>query len=131
MGNFFNGWRRKAGCVALVTACVLMIAWLRSLLIFDQFVIFDNNEFGPCGLIISQSGSLYFQETSHTFGRMPFYRSDKVGRSVSAFGFLNGFTGASCVGVNYWYIVLPMSVLSAYLLLRNPRKQNQKVPSRP
>ena len=102
-------------------ACVLMIAWLRSLLIFDQFVISDNNEFGPCWLIISQSGSLYFQQTSHSFGRMAFYQSARVGRAVSALGFLNGFADKGCVGVNYWYVVLPISALSAYLLLSKPR----------
>lgn len=30
MGEFFKGWRRKAGLVTLVMACVLMVGWMRS-----------------------------------------------------------------------------------------------------
>jgi hypothetical protein len=36
MGEFFTPWRRKAGCVTLVMACVFMAAWLRSLTTRDQ-----------------------------------------------------------------------------------------------
>jgi len=31
MRDFFRGWKRKAGCVTLVTACLLMAGWVRSL----------------------------------------------------------------------------------------------------
>ena len=30
MGEFFKGWRRKAGLVMLAMACLLSLAWLRS-----------------------------------------------------------------------------------------------------
>jgi len=30
MGEFFKGWRRKAGCVTLVLACVMAVGWVRS-----------------------------------------------------------------------------------------------------
>lgn len=39
MGDFFNGWRRKAGCIALVTACVFVGLWLRSTQADDAFRI--------------------------------------------------------------------------------------------
>ena len=35
MGEFFNGWRRKAGCVALALALALMFLWLRSIYVSD------------------------------------------------------------------------------------------------
>jgi len=31
MGDFFHGWRQKAGCIALVMACASMAGWVRSL----------------------------------------------------------------------------------------------------
>jgi hypothetical protein len=31
MGEFLKGWRRMAGCVTLVMACVLTMGWVRSL----------------------------------------------------------------------------------------------------
>jgi hypothetical protein len=35
MGDFFHGWRRKAGCVTLVAAMIFMSGWIRSLTRFD------------------------------------------------------------------------------------------------
>lgn len=39
MREFFKGWRRKAGCVALTVSCLLMAAWIRSRTIPDRIVI--------------------------------------------------------------------------------------------
>ena len=39
MGEFFSGWRRKIGVVTLVTACVLMAGWIRSLRDGDVFCV--------------------------------------------------------------------------------------------
>ena len=36
MLNFFKPWRRKAGCVTLVMACVLMVGWVRSFFLNDE-----------------------------------------------------------------------------------------------
>jgi hypothetical protein len=36
MGEFFRGWRRKAGCGLLVMACVLGSLWTRSNTNFDS-----------------------------------------------------------------------------------------------
>ena len=30
MREFFKNWRRKAGCVTLLVACAVMVAWIRS-----------------------------------------------------------------------------------------------------
>ncbi|MEI8017876.1 MAG: hypothetical protein WCH39_06725 [Schlesneria sp.] len=34
MGNFFQGWRRKTGCVTLVIGLAVIALWLRSLTTF-------------------------------------------------------------------------------------------------
>ena len=39
MGEFFKGWRRKAGLVTLAMACLLMVGWLRSSVVLDWFTI--------------------------------------------------------------------------------------------
>jgi len=36
MGDFFKGWRRKAGCVTLVMACTFAAAWVRSFIVEDR-----------------------------------------------------------------------------------------------
>src|SRR5437764_2395905 len=35
MGAFFKGWKRKMGIMTLAMACLLMAAWVRSLVVTD------------------------------------------------------------------------------------------------
>ena len=46
MRQFFRGWRRKVGCVTLVTACLLLAAWVRNHFYADdlQMTITDTSE---------------------------------------------------------------------------------------
>lgn len=37
MREFFKGWRRKIGLLALFTACLFMVMWVRSLFVLDRF----------------------------------------------------------------------------------------------
>jgi hypothetical protein len=34
--EFFKGWRRKFGCITLVTACVFAVGWVRGYCVEDQ-----------------------------------------------------------------------------------------------
>ena len=62
MGNFFHGWRRKAGFVTLVLACVLMAGWLRSLRIMNT-TAFSISNFSLVQLI-SRDSSLTIRKTN-------------------------------------------------------------------
>ena len=42
MREFFQGWRRKAGLGTLVMACVLTGAWMRSLVAEDELMVLTN-----------------------------------------------------------------------------------------
>lgn len=59
MHTFFHGWRRKAGCVSLVVACVFVIAWMRSLFRADGVA-----EIGPQGsyTIYSSRGAVHVDQ---------------------------------------------------------------------
>ena len=46
MGEFFQGWRRKIGCITLLMACVAMGGWVRGLSVADCARI----RTGPCSL---------------------------------------------------------------------------------
>ena len=39
MKEFFHGWRRKAGCAALVLALVVWSGWVRSLIVSDLVIM--------------------------------------------------------------------------------------------
>jgi hypothetical protein len=115
MHTFFYDWRRKAGVITLVIACVLMGLWMRSIDVHDELWIgrhwfeskrgeldwrlfplanplewrFHRIEPGPIGLVWKYSGPSY-QEIVH---------------------------------ISYCFIVLPLTLLSAYLILWKPRKR--------
>lgn len=62
MSEFFRGWRRKIGVVILVTACLLAMGWVRSLVIGDQ-VAFEihqtfNNSLTENHFLTSKNGCL-------------------------------------------------------------------------
>lgn len=61
VSEYFKGWRRKLGCITLGMACVLMIGWLRSLVVWDSIQFSIG---GALQLIDSQAGSLTWSKFS-------------------------------------------------------------------
>ena len=55
MREFFKGWRRKVGLAALVMACVVMGAWMRSQFTSDVFCWSIGHE---SEVVISGNGAL-------------------------------------------------------------------------
>jgi hypothetical protein len=164
MHTYFHGWRRKAGCVTLVMACVVTIAWGRSLFIMDDFVFTPASETSS-HLIASAGGLLRWD---HTTSKHPFFVEALVWDSyplhspdaekwlarywdpdaapeVGAvdikwkwewYGLRLGsgyqnylFDGDAvpadfaAIVIPYWCIAIPLTLLSAYLILWKPRKR--------
>jgi len=148
MGEFFHGWRRKAGCVTLVLATVFMLGWIRSMGISDgaviQFVALTH-------VLISTDG--HFRWMCHS-GNFP--TSDRithlqwpveqavehpfiaiVGGEIEwqwrcrwrgfdiGEGHIIGLP-LNAWAIPYWSVVLPLTALSAFLLLSKPRKSTPK-----
>ena len=143
MGTFFHGWRRKAGCFTLVLALVLMGGWMRSLVVWDMIFTYPTSEFE---LIFKSEQGLLGWEHSIDPDRIELRQwfSDEHERGFAIFAYLDnqdesrftwrwrygGFSCGECsLGipfsffvVPYWFLVLPMTLLSAYLILWKPRK---------
>jgi hypothetical protein len=141
MREFFAGWRKKIGALTLLTACLLMAGWVRSLIVDDIVII-------PCGQFVT----ITTISNDHVFGvqyhrriepqnrsSIPSWRrfidSTKIKRLIadpyitwhqSFCGFRLGETVSSRPGrlvlclIPYWFIVIPMTMLSAFLLLTRP-----------
>lgn len=103
MREFFNDWRRKAGCVALVMACVVAGMWLRSQFYYDGVISWDNEVEDT---VYSTNGSLHWSSVT---------REDLTIRTFRS--------------LPYWSIVLPLTLLSAYLLLWKPRPKPKGKPN--
>jgi hypothetical protein len=160
MREFFSGWRRKVGCVTLVMALLFAVAWIRGLYGLDQItvvafrlncrLILKNGRIGCCidfqqtpnPLPASTGGWTYVRHQGNAF----FYPitmevSDWLGtdigsafwRQYARFGFAFGHYQASryvCV-VPYWSIVVPLTLVSAYLLLSKTRRSSPKQTTAP
>lgn len=124
MRGFFNDWRRKVGCVLLVTACLLMGAWIRSYSFEDSFWFVRGNK---CHLINSDHSELAWLSFDESGGNK-FYGWDS--RKYSTDGIANLATqwphDTQSWVVHYWQILLPLTLLSAWLLLWKPRKRRSE-----
>ena len=132
MGTFFKGWRRKAGCVTLVLATFTMGAWIRSIRLCDdvEFSIgiqqHEIRSFHPQYNIRSFNGEFYFLWWLSRFPRQSWECIDSA----------NEFAIESCLldatytvergdgwTVAYGNIAIPLTLLSACLILWTPRNR--------
>lgn len=162
MRDFFHGWRRKAGVISLVMACVLMGTWVRGHFIVDRLSYYPKGapmqwlatsphgiEWAGC----EQPGQ-FADDTFLNFrwasGPDPFATMGYIDRwagwhvlwnwkfcgfqfgafqrgTKSIYGESNSampvFAEVSIWIIPFWSIILPLTFLSAYLLLWKPRKR--------
>ncbi len=145
MREFLHGWRRKAGCVTLVMALVLTAGWFRSWGVIDaiEFAKWDDGglEFG------SDCGSLFLRWTFYTepsppgfkffFPSWSSWKPDQNLRTPPQDTTWSGGgirytrkvfdsddqTAVRAISIPYWYFLTPLTFLSAYLILRKPRRK--------
>ena len=161
MGEFFKGWRRKAGLVTLAMACMLSMGWMRSYGIQDMIPVKDGESLH---VVESIDGGLRWTRhvpppNSQTYSSQDIpvrWSSQDVSKIGSAkywvvAGMFNvewqwnwcGFHfAAATIGnppaktrhdvliIPYWSLVLPLTLLSAWLILGKPRKAKPVANSR-
>lgn len=141
MREFFRGWRRKVGVVALLLTCVFAAGWVRSHAVSDRIDFHIRNHYQT---VISLDAQLYWwrrrreSKSGYQFGRPlqtsrfltetdrqqndgrweqhPATSRDDNGLRRIPKG--NLFTE---IVIPYWSIVVPLTFLSAYLLLSKSR----------
>lgn len=149
MPSYFKPWRRKLGVLTLAMACVFAAGWVRSHAVSDRISI-QIDDLGYCFFASSQ-GYVSWRRTYGGPHDFPVKRiawqtfadhkgvwqpagdlgDAKVAWRWQAFGFDFGKCGFHSVAsyftynfafVPYWSIVIPLTVLSGYLLLSKPRQ---------
>jgi hypothetical protein len=140
MRDFFRGWKRKFGVLTLLLACALMAGWVRSLAATDLIQGQRSNQAKYS--FTSSSGSLAWRwanlNLSPGEARYPkwiveprntwFYLSDdSVTWHLRGLGFGIGIrtqedgSYSTFKVIPYWAIVVPLTLLSAWLMLSKPR----------
>ena len=130
MREVFKGWRRKAGCVALLMACMFFGVWIRGLKIGDEFV----------WRFLQRHHKLLFEKETITWvsyddeGRSTFFYYNMFDcRSLNEIDLASKLIEAyddweesglrpRCWRVRLTVLFIPLTLLSAYLLLWKPRK---------
>ena len=102
MKDFFHGWRRKAGCVTLVMALAVTGAWVRSNIVEDDLSFLypdlQSSEGGIEWTFLTWRRELFKGREGNWLVRQVYWR------------------------VPYGFVATPLTLLSAYLLLGQPRK---------
>jgi len=153
MSEFFKPWWRKAGVVTLVMACVFMLGWVRSLSFVD-LVVLPGKIFPKGNSIFSCASTdrgVEFQrlwgdsDTSNFGGVWKSFPHDAHQRAHRHDGYISEFNrgwGGFLIDegrwgqptthrlrvwvVPYWFITIPLTVISAFLLLSKPRNSTPK-----
>lgn len=129
MRVFFEGWRRRSGCATLVMACIFMAGWFRSFVILDslaysgsgrqyQIGSWDGYILWMSGVPVSDVELLNFKWDRMTFGPL-------IPESEISDVFMNSENWKPFVKwtIPYWSVALPLTLVSAWLLLTKPRKK--------
>ena len=112
MHEFFKGWRRKAGGVLLVLTCVLEVGWVRSFVVQDTVLIRNY-------CVGSDRGWIWWLE-------MPYmdqwkWDSQTIDSDWNDETGINWVFGNQNCAIRYWSLVIPLTLLSAYLIVWKPR----------
>ena len=155
MGKFFKPLRRKVGVLTLLIACLFAAGWVRSLSTSDAILIpLTKSEFIR---LDSRSGRFSWNKVYNAQVTIPkiIWRADAIvptdedvvfdhshyiyewrwqwgtidaGR-VHSPG--DGRVRAKYVILPYWFITIPLALISAFLLLSKPCISNEKIITEP
>jgi hypothetical protein len=120
MRTFFYGWRRKAGVATLVVACMVMGMWLRSRDRNDWIGL--SADYRLILLLHSSEGEIWWQTTQDPHDAPPYellwWGSSQHGL-VPVLPPIEGDDSRAVptVCVPYWSVVIPLTLLSAFLIL--------------
>ena len=161
MKELFRGWKRRLGVGTLALACLFAMAWIRSYLLADVIEYtsgkYSQEEFQSVDGNLEWWTDQFFDESSVPFDVDPSFRWNDSTTIINYYGnhfrlheikmewtlwWPGGGIGnapASVVGndsrrlrfVSYWSIVLPLTLLSGWLLLSKPRPSKTKADSEP
>ena len=144
MREFFRGWRRKLGVLTLGVAVVLMAGWVRSMtthdwLYFPGHVSYESFQ----GLLqrkhkywVSKAPIQWRSERNHEYNKHKVFLGENADphwqwnwfrfrfdddRRFSPVSESSGLRGIRIWSIPYWSIVIPLTLLSAWLLCSKPR----------
>ena len=142
MGEFFRGWRRRSGLAALAIALALMGGWMRSFVYCEIIsfrrdphhihMIFSNNAAVGWASLESEDDLGDFYEIADV--QINVWEGTKTEWHWNWFGFDFGKSIVDSTNesfalwsIPYWAFTFPMTLITAFLLLKRPCTSTVKV----
>ena len=141
MRTFFHGWRRKAGVLTLLMALAVTGMWVRSFMVLDQVRLYRKDvlrvlmttpgSFGWVDHTTLNASSFKLPPPSWSWGCLVVGDGDLdpathlISWQIKFLGFGVGKGGSNntdVILIPYWPFAIPLTLLSACLLLWKPRK---------
>jgi len=155
MGRYFKPLRKKVGVVTLGLACLFAAGWVRSRTVIDAFSV--RRSLYSMSTLHSASEELALSTlcivSPVELGDFPFWSSETIPTDYifslpfdpltveTQYRFLGFYSLKDCpvdggvhiyaCGAPYWSIVIPLTLLSAWLLLSKPRVAKPKAIAEP
>ena len=156
MGEFFRGWRRKVGVVTLLIACLFAAGWVRSQHIVDcifvghpgrvhhlssdafgiwsAYTCYRQTHQGVTTRLLPEFSYRSFKEPLRPISPdFEFSTDHYTVRTFCGFYFAVATQNDDSIIeeestwiIPYWSIVIPLTLLSAFLLLSKPCKSTSK-----
>lgn len=144
MSKYFTSWRRRIGVLVLVLACLFLAGWVRSLSTLDRGTShFNRSMYGltsynsrihllkltplATGAPILWSSQRHSEPLDYWFEMQPVWRWDWAGFQ---FGAANSKkmteVRMDIWTIPYWAVVVPLTLLSTFLLLSRRRVLNSE-----
>lgn len=129
MLQFFNGWRRKAGVVMLVVACVLMVAWVRTTVMSDQLLLSIGGRTYSIGSLRGGFFLVCADQPRDELWEWVTARDEEMRQNLGNLSLpevlADEFSHPEChyLFAHYLWIVMSFTAVSAYLILGKPRKR--------
>ncbi|MEI8019188.1 MAG: hypothetical protein WCH39_13375 [Schlesneria sp.] len=137
MREFFKGWRRKFGVVALVMALGFVAGWMRSQLLIDMISLPKPN--GKVFVCSASERIVWISHDIYSDGRIEWAVLPIQLTNVSSYfdrtrsephwerwGLFYGRSDGqgspfSVFAVSYWFFIFPLTLLSSFLLALKPK----------
>jgi hypothetical protein len=129
MRGFFKGWKRKLGVVTLGLACLFAAGWVRSLSVRDatRFTVTARQN-----AISSAEGHIswvawnanVFRNSDALWISRALVRGKWAWTCFDTDDF-EGVAGRVALAIPYFAIVIPLSLLSAWLVLSKPKPKHK------
>jgi hypothetical protein len=129
MPDFFRGWKRKLGCVVLLLACAFMAVYLRSCSVLDLLMFSAGRQ--SMVMFVSRDGAFTWVCWGLSFDEFPSWQTGPLSDTLDPAHCYDELTDAVgnkpptsfCLGpISFWSIIIPLTLLSAWMLLSKPRK---------